>query len=133
MQVIESAYCTSAAFADSRTLVTGSFDYMVRLWTVKPHNNASASQRNVVRSPRLTLTHIMRAHTGTVLSVAASRSWSLAVSGSQDGSAVVWDLNRGVYVRSIYHGENSNSAVHLVAINESTVSHELFLMSRDIY
>ena len=75
----------------------------------------------------------MRAHTGTVLSVAASRSWSLAVSRSQDGSAVVWDLNRGVYVRSIYHGENPNSAVHLVAINESTVSHELFLMSRDIY
>lgn len=48
------------------------------------------------------------------------------MSGARDGSAAVWDLNRGVYVRSIWHEEEGAGAgmdgVHLVAINESTVS-----------
>lgn len=81
------------------------------------------------------LSHIMRVHTAKVLCVTASRSWSVVVSGSADGSAAIWDLNKGVYVRSIWHKDeaepsggagNSESermhGVHLVAINESTVS-----------
>lgn len=53
--------------------------------------------------------------------------WSIAVSGSEDGTAVIWDLNRAMYVRTIDHRDpldatvNANR-VHLVAINESTVS-----------
>jgi WD40 repeat protein len=72
----------------------------------------------------VTLSHIMRVHTAEVLFVTASRAWSVAVSASKDGSAVIWDLNRGVYVRSIWHGEEGgvDSEVHLVAVNESTVS-----------
>lgn len=62
-------------------------------------------------------THMMRGHTARVVCVAASRNWSLAVSGSADGSAIIWDLNRGVYVRSIWHGDNAT--VHLVSVNES--------------
>jgi WD40 repeat protein len=71
----------------------------------------------------VTLSHIMRVHTDEVITVAASRAWSMVVSGSKDGSAAIWDLNRGVYVRSIWHGREgaASSKVHLVAINESTV------------
>jgi len=57
-------------------------------------------------------------HTKAVICVTASRAWSIVASGSKDESAALWDLNRGVYVRSIWHGEGE--AVHLVAINEST-------------
>jgi len=64
----------------------------------------------------------MRIHTDEVVCVAASRAWSLVVSGARDGSAAIWDLNRGMYVRSIWHGEGGESmTVNLVAINESTV------------
>ena len=69
----------------------------------------------------VTLSHIMRVHTDEVLSVTASRAWSVAVSSSKDGSAAIWDLNRAVYVQSIWHGEGAESEVHLVAVNESTV------------
>ncbi|KAF8154493.1 hypothetical protein B0H34DRAFT_660452 [Crassisporium funariophilum] len=117
VQVVEYAFCTCAAFADSTSLVTGSSDYTVRLWKITrgPHPNSSAN------GMRVSLSHIMRVHTDEVTCVAASRAWSLIVSGSRDGSAALWDLNRGVYVRSLWHQEAAeSSAVNLVAINEST-------------
>lgn len=63
---------------------------------------------------------MMRVHRGTILCVAASRPWSIIVSGSEDGSAALWDLNRAVYMRSIWHG-GDGVGVHLAAVNESTV------------
>ena len=119
VQVVEYAFCTCAVFADASSLITGSSDYTVRLWKVVrgPNPNSSSSAMQV------SLSHIMRVHTDEVTCVAASRPWSLVVSGSKDGSAALWDLNRGVYVRSIWHGRGEEStAVDLVAINESTVS-----------
>lgn len=127
VQVVENAFCTSAAFADATCLVTGSSDYTVRLWKVGrgPHPN------NAQSGMRVTLSHIMRIHTDEVVCVAASRAWSLVVSGSKDGSAALWDLNRGVYVRSIWHGEGGeSSAVNLVAINESTVRNWLVISNK---
>ena len=119
VQVVEYAFCTCAVFADASSLITGSSDYTVRLWKVirgpNPHSSSSAM--------RVSLSHIMRVHTDEVTCVTASRPWSLVVSGSKDGSAALWDLSRGLYVRSIWHGDGGEStAVDLVAINESTVS-----------
>lgn len=52
----------------------------------------------------------------------------MVVSGSKDGSAILWDLNRGVYVRSIWHGPGEHAEVHLVAVNESTVGRFCFVL-----
>nr|VWO93939.1 G protein beta subunit Gib2 [Ganoderma boninense] len=113
-QVIESAFCSCATYADSDTLITGSTDNMVRLWQI------TRNDRNREQPVTLQLTHLMRGHTAKVTCITASRSWSLIVSGSKDGSAALWDLNRGAYTRSIWHGIGPSSEVHLVAINEST-------------
>lgn len=117
VQVSEAALCSCAVFADSETLVTGSTDYTVRLWKLV---RGGGSHRH---EPALNvhLTHIMRGHSAAISCVAASRAWSLVVSGSQDGSAGLWDLNRGVYIRSIWHGHGPEDAVHLAAIQESSV------------
>lgn len=71
----------------------------------------------------MTLSNIMRIHTDDVTCITASRTWSIIVSGSRDGSAVIWELNRGGYVRSIWHPRRTDgdTTVNLVAINESTV------------
>jgi WD40 repeat protein len=114
VQVIEAAFCTCAIFVDHINLVTGSSDHIVRLWRI---NRVQSGSMN------LALSHIMRVHIDEVTCVAASRTWSLVVSGSKDGSVALWDLNRGSYVRSIRHGNGGDSAVHLVAVNESTVGH----------
>ncbi|KAJ7130393.1 beach-domain-containing protein [Mycena epipterygia] len=114
VQVIEEAFCVCAAFADSGNLVTGCSDYTVRLWKI----TRAPQNFNAVC---LGLSHIMRIHTDDVISVTASRPWSVVLSGSKDGSAALWDLNRGIYIRSIWHGDGGEaSAVRLVAINEST-------------
>ncbi|OCH84794.1 beach-domain-containing protein [Obba rivulosa] len=119
VQVVEAAHCSCATFADSATLVTGSMDHTVRLWHLqRPSGQIAARGRD--RTPSLVIMNIMRAHTAEVLCVAASRAWSLVVSGSKDGSAALWDLNRGIYVRSIWHGSGNDHEVHLAAINEST-------------
>ncbi|KAJ7439485.1 beach-domain-containing protein [Mycena latifolia] len=114
VQVIEEAFCVCATFADSGNLVTGCSDYTVRLWKI----TRGSQNSNAVR---LGLSHIMRIHTDDVISVTACRAWSVVLSGSKDGSAALWDLNRGIYIRSIWHGDAGEvSAVRLVAINEST-------------
>ncbi|KAJ7143646.1 beach-domain-containing protein [Mycena filopes] len=114
VQVIEEAFCICAAFADSGNLVTGCSDYTVRLWRI----TRGSGNSHIVR---LGLSHIMRIHTDDVISVTASRPWSVVLSGSKDGSAALWDLNRGIYIRSIWHGDGGElSAVHLVAVNDST-------------
>lgn len=87
----------------------------MRLWHVLRNS------QNRDQPVTLQLTHQMRGHTARVSAVTASRAWSLIVSGSKDGSAALWDLNRGVYTRSIWHGAGEAFEVHLVAINESTV------------
>ncbi|KAI8986856.1 beach-domain-containing protein [Trametes punicea] len=113
-QVVESVFCSCATFADAETLVTGSADNIVRLWHV------IRNDRNREQPATLRLTHLMRGHTARVSCITASRLWSLIVSGSRDGSAALWDLNRGVYVRSIWHGSGPSFEVHLAAVNEST-------------
>lgn len=118
IQVIEGASCTCATFADSSHLITGSSDHIVRLWKFLRGNSLNGSGALTV-----TLSHIMRFHTDKVICVAASRIWSAIVSASEDGSAALWDLNRGVYIRSLWHRHDNGltSPIHLVAINESTV------------
>ncbi|KAI6126006.1 hypothetical protein EDD17DRAFT_1521466 [Pisolithus thermaeus] len=126
VQTIESVHPTCATFADPDTLVTGSTDSIVRIWHVSygPSSVSSSFKHRKRREPVLSLAHLLRGHSGPVSCVQASRTWSVAISGSSDGSAVLWDLNRGTYVRSIWHADGSipseDASVRLVAINEST-------------
>ncbi|KAH7926600.1 beach-domain-containing protein [Leucogyrophana mollusca] len=132
VQTLESVATTCAAFADTNTLITGSSDFTVRVWHLNhgpAHASSSFSTSTGKMSwkdsaPCITLLHLLRAHTAAVVCLAASRTWSVVVSGSRDGSAVTWDLNRGCYGMSIWHpkgdGLEGNEEVHLVAVNEST-------------
>ncbi|KAL5530973.1 hypothetical protein ACEPAG_3849 [Sanghuangporus baumii] len=115
VQVVESVSCTCVAFVDSDRFISGSDDYMVRFWSLDRKEGRTSMSK----------THILRAHTATVLCVSASRSWSCVASGSDDGTVVIWDLNRATYIRSISHKCTSDEdekppGVSLVAINEST-------------
>ena len=85
---------------------------MLRLWRLSRSDGITSMSQ----------THTLRAHSGPVLCITACKTWSIIVSGSEDGSAVIWDLNRAIYVRSIWHGDTiEHDSVNLVAVNDSTV------------
>lgn len=109
---------TCATFVDGQTCITGSSDGAVNSWRIqRPGQGIRPRQMRQ-----------MQAHTQGVLCVAASKSWSIVVSGSGEkadglggnvgGTGAVWDLKRGVHVWSARH----SSSVGLCAIMESTVS-----------
>ncbi|CEH12533.1 Lysosomal trafficking regulator LYST and related BEACH and WD40 repeat proteins [Ceraceosorus bombacis] len=96
---------TCFAPAGPANLLAGSNDGLVTSWKVD--------------SKRHELSHVatLRAHTAPVITIMACTTYSIAVSGSEDLTAVVWDLNRGDYVRSLRGHE---LPVHLTAIDEKS-------------
>ncbi|KAH7092832.1 beach-domain-containing protein [Auriculariales sp. MPI-PUGE-AT-0066] len=123
VEVAEAAACSCAAFADSESLVTGSEDATVRIWRLSHRDNDRSRDKDKDIGSALRLLFILRGHRESIRCVAASRAWSIAVSGSDDGSLSIWDLNRGTYVRSISYGGNPRGpkdGIRLVAIQEST-------------
>lgn len=117
VQVSEAASVRCLVFCDSDTLVTGSDDNLVSLWRLSHGSTNTPVTPGTVPNSRLSLDHVMRGHAEAVTCIAASRPWSLIVSGSEDKSAILWDLNRAQYVRTIRH----ETAVHAVAISDSEV------------
>lgn len=96
---------TCLAQARAKSIVAGSSDGMVSIWEL------DGAKREV------TLSKLLRGHDDAVLCVAASSAWSVVLTGSKDRTAIVWDLNRGTYVRTL---RGHDAGVHLVAIDEKT-------------
>lgn len=111
--MVEPISCSCGVFVDSDIFITGSSDTMLRMWRLSRKDGSTT----------LTQTHMLRAHSANVVCVTACRAWSVIVSGSEDGTAIIWDLNRAVYVNTIDHREDDqdDTAVHCVAVNDSTV------------
>ncbi|KAF9918002.1 hypothetical protein BX616_010643, partial [Lobosporangium transversale] len=97
---------TCVKWADDRTIVTTSRDTVVCIWRIV-HS----------RSYELKLMKCLRGHRETVHTVAVSVAYSIIVSGSEDKSCIVWDLNRLEYVRQLGKHEDG---VRVVAINDAT-------------
>ena len=69
------------------------------------------------RARQLRLAHSLYGHTEAVTCLAASPAWGLAVSGSRDTSAILWDLARFTYIKSL---PGHAGPVAAVSINELT-------------
>lgn len=97
--------------ASATTVLTGCRDGLVLLWKID------------VAKEEVILQHPFRGHTAGVTCLASSQSWRIAVSGSEDGTAIVWDSNRGQFVRSLRGNMNNNPSgvaepVTQVAVDE---------------
>jgi WD40 repeat protein len=55
-----------------------------------------------------------------VVCIAVSRAWSLLVTGSADGNAMVWDMNGLTYIRTLETPRNDS--LRFMAVNEANVS-----------
>ncbi|KAI7869795.1 WD40-repeat-containing domain protein, partial [Spinellus fusiger] len=103
---MHTGYISTAYFSSSRTLVTGGTDNLICMWKLKQD-----------KTNNFTLLECLRGHTSVIITLTASRAYSILVSGSEDKTAIIWDLNRMKYVRSLMGHENS---VQLVRVNNST-------------
>lgn len=74
------------------------------------------------RKKTLSIKHNLYAHTDSVTCLATSPAYNVVVSGSRDGTAVIWDLSRGVFVRQL---RGHAGPVAAVAVNDLTVSTDL--------
>jgi len=101
-------------FADSSTLITAGEDCVVSVFAVK-----SASGKPIEILPRSSLF----GHKTPVTTIAASKSFSTAVTASQDGIALLWDLNRLEFIRKLPLAR----AVDCARVND--VSGEIMLCS----
>ncbi|KAF9330941.1 hypothetical protein BGZ91_012307, partial [Linnemannia elongata] len=97
---------TGVKWADDRTIVTTSRDTVVCVWRIVQG-----------RSYELKLMKCLRGHRETVHAVAISVAYSIIVSGSEDKSCIIWDLNRLEYVRQLGRHDDG---VRVVAINDAT-------------
>ncbi len=66
---------------------------------------------------QLLIKHMLYGHTDAVCCLAASPAWSIAVSGSRDRTAIIWDLSRYSYVK---HLPEHAAPIAAVTINEAT-------------
>eukprot|EP00049_Salpingoeca_infusionum_P016720 m.344848 g.344848 ORF g.344848 m.344848 type:complete len:3784 (+) comp16137_c1_seq1:160-11511(+) len=98
---------TCADTPDARTLVTGGDDTTVRVWTV--------SQRK--QGQRLHLKKTLSGHTNRITCLYSQASLHTLVSGSEDGTCIVWDLAKCAYVRQLRGHEGP---VSCVSIHSST-------------
>ncbi|KAI9203243.1 uncharacterized protein BJ171DRAFT_624220, partial [Polychytrium aggregatum] len=97
---------TCAIFSSGDTLITGGEDMTICSWRLVQG-----------KRPDLYLETCVRGHTSTVLCLAVSKSFSILVSGGDDRLAIIWDLNRMEYVRTLAGHEGP---VTSVAINDAT-------------
>ncbi|WVQ84943.1 hypothetical protein IAT38_007106 [Cryptococcus sp. DSM 104549] len=123
--LVEGIYPVHAIFASPTLLVTVSSQGVLTAWrlTVK----GTGYRRGEVSMQREAT---LRGHPEKVTCLAANTSWSVLVSGSEDGNAMVWDTNRLRYTRALQTGKKE--PIVFCAINEAD-GHIALASKRHLY
>ena len=93
-----------AAVVEPRTLVVGGQSTLVQVWQLDPSLHVSDSV-------------VLHGHADAVLCVCAAAAYGIAVTGSADGTAIVWDVNRKLYIQSLVPPDCDGMAVTAVALS----------------
>lgn len=118
--VAEQCPATAAAFIDSQQLATASAEGVITIWHIRNPIGSTA----VAEKSRLTAETTLRGHDDIVTGFVSSSAWSVLVSTSHDGSAIVWDMNRMRFIRRIV--VEPEEPIRGATIDDSTVSDILF-------
>ncbi|CAO1626366.1 unnamed protein product [Parajaminaea phylloscopi] len=101
-----------------QTIAVGCQDGAVLLWKVDAAKRELIALSTMLDSQGQS--SVLRGHLpgASITSLAASQGWRIAVSGDAEGNAIVWDTNRGVYVRTLSGNATDTVPVSHVAIDE---------------
>jgi WD40 repeat protein len=84
----------AAATKNGRVLVTGGTSSLVRMWA-----RVSLDKRKSL--PQMRLSAVLQGHHNAVTCMAICENFGIIVTGSRDGTGIIWDLSRQCYVRSL--------------------------------
>jgi len=131
-----------ALSSDNRQIVSGSRDKSIKIWNIlgqckftltqqghqhwvtcvkfSPHQKTplliTASYDMIVKVWDLASTKLLTnliGHTGYISSITVSPDGSLCASGGKDGTAMLWDLNKGEHLYSL----NAGNAIHSLSFS----------------
>ncbi|OCF40285.1 hypothetical protein I317_05918 [Kwoniella heveanensis CBS 569] len=125
IHLVEGIYAADAIFASPTLLITVSEHGVLTAWRLNikggGHKRGDATlQREAT----------LRGHVGKITCLAANTSWSLLVSASEDGIAMVWDTNRLRYTRTLETGRSE--PIRFCEINEAD-GHIVLASARRLY
>jgi len=86
---VASSPITCLASAGQNEFIVASTDGLLTVCSVHPRNG------------QVSMKGILRGHTTVVKSIFVSSAWSLIITGSADGTAMIWDLNRLEHIRTL--------------------------------
>lgn len=95
----------ACACPNARTIVTAGSSSVVTVWEFDS------------RRKFLTVKHSLHGHTDAVTCLAASPQYNMIVSGSRDGTAIVWDMSRFTFVRQLSDHVGLVAAVSINDLN----------------
>lgn len=95
----------ACACPNARTIVTSGTSSVVTVWEFDS------------RKKILVVKHSLHGHTDAVTCLAASPAYNVIVSGSRDGTAIIWDMSRYTFVRQL---RDHTGVVAAVSINDLT-------------
>lgn len=95
----------ACACPNARTIVTAGTSSVVTVWEFES------------RRKSLTVKHSLHGHTDAVTCLAASSQYNMIVSGSRDGTAIVWDMSRFTFVRQLSDHVGLVAAVSINDLN----------------
>nr|CAB3264215.1 neurobeachin-like protein 1 [Phallusia mammillata] len=112
MQIFENLSCGEilcATMATETLFITGDKNTVVHVWQIPAVKD---------RNKTMTLVKSLYGHTQPVTSVCACASYGIIVSGAEDGSCILWDLNHLAFVRQL--GTTTSTPVSHICINGNT-------------
>ncbi|KAH8377111.1 hypothetical protein KR093_003521 [Drosophila rubida] len=95
----------TCACPNAKMIVTAGTSSVVTIWKFDANRKS------------LSVRHSLHGHTDAVTCLAASAAYNVVVSGSRDGTAIVWDMSRFTFVRQL---RGHAGVVAAVAINDLT-------------
>lgn len=121
-ELSECGEVTCAITSNSRTLITGSTNTVINVWQL---SKANARCAHVLR-----LRKSLYGHMDAISTLAVCVVYGFFVSGSRDGTCIVWDLSSLLLIRQL---RPHSGPVSAIAVNESTVRLTSLLLNSIIF
>jgi WD40 repeat protein len=106
--------------SNGNTLVLGGEDSVVSVWKIRRLASSSLRKRTTKRD-EIKLLKRLCGHSQPITCMAVSSNYGIIISGSEDGTAIIWDLNRLTYLRQLVEPDVAKrSPISCVTINQDS-------------